>query len=66
MGLISNMKQLVKGNMSHETEDANMMTIPAGTNREILVGYQEVLYGELVVNGAMIVGGLLIVDVVPT
>ena len=66
MGLISNMKQMVKGNLKLETEDANMITIPAGTNREVLVGYQEVLYGEFVVNGAMIVGGLLIVDAVPT
>ena len=66
MGLISNMKQIVKAGVSAETEDANMITIPAGTNREILAGYQEVLYGAFEVSGAMVVSGLLIVDVVPT
>ena len=66
MGLIGQMKQLVKENVSAETEDANISTIVAGVFREVLVNYQQINYGSLIVNGSMVVNGILIVDALPT
>lgn len=64
--IIGTLKQMAKQNVTARTEDASMMTIPAGVVKEVLVGYQDVLYGDLVANGSMVVNGTLIVDAIPT
>lgn len=66
MGLISDLKQMIKQGNTAANEDAVQSTIPAGSFREVAAGYQEVIYGAFIVNGSMEVNGLLIADAIPT
>jgi len=40
-------------------EDSIMSTIPAGFNRSVKSGHQQVVYGSLIVSGSIIVDGIL-------
>lgn len=66
MGLISDMKQMVKAGVTAKNEDAVLSTIPAGYYRGVAAGFQEIIYGVLSVNGSMDVDGILIADAMPT
>ena len=66
MGLIGQMKQMVKGGSTAANEDAMQSTIPAGTARTVEASFQLMLYGVYTVNGSMNVDGLMVVDALPT
>ena len=66
MGLISDMKQLVKAGVTAKNEDAVQNTIPAGFFKGVRSGYQEIIYGAFIVNGSMVVDGILVADAMPT
>ena len=60
MGFTNRIKDLLKSSgQSGSGEDAVMSTIPAGFNRSVNSGEQQVVYGSLIVNGSITVGGTL-------
>ena len=66
MGLISNMKQLVKAGISAETEDATVDEVAAGTILSVPEDSQHVVFGSLTVNGIVEVFGELRVAAWPS
>lgn len=61
MGLISRVKNLLSSSEGDTpgSEDSNQITIPAGVFRSIPSGSQQVVFGELTVNGSMEISGEL-------
>jgi len=66
MGLISDMKQLVKSNINAETEDATKDTIVAGTILTVPTNHQHIVFGSLTIAGTLIVDGTLRVSAWPS
>ena len=66
MGLISDMKQLVKSNITAETEDAKKDTIVAGTILNVPANHQHIVFGSLTIAGALVVDGTLRVSAWPS
>lgn len=60
-GLVARMKSLMKSvePEGSGTDDAVMSTIPADTVRSVPSGYQQAVFGSLVISGTMSVAGTL-------
>lgn len=65
MGLISEMKQLVKSNITAETEDATKDTIVAGTILSVPANHQHIVFGSLTIAGSLVIDGALRVSAWP-
>lgn len=66
MGLISDMKQLVKANITAATEDAKKDTIVAGAILSVPANHQHIVFGSLTIAGLLVVDGTLRVSAWPS
>lgn len=66
MSVISQMKALVKSNITAETEDAKKDTIIAGTILTVPANHQHIVFGSLTIAGSLVVDGTLRVSAWPS
>ena len=63
---IGEMKDLLRSSGGGTAEDSTLSTVPVGSVVDVPAGSQQVMYGDLIVNGSYVVEGILVVDAWPT